>query len=257
MSQSSLALYQRYPYPRRRVIRTMMHHAARAAFLALTDLNVIGAENFPRTGPLLVVANHFNFADPAAIVRIAPWPIEFLGGFHFVDGPTVSHLLPRMWGYYPVKRGAVSRSAIRAADAVLGQNGVLGIFPEGGSWAQVLRPARPGTAYLAARTGARILPIGIDGMPQIFPSLRQKRQRASVTIRIGKPFGPFTGTGRGQSGRAELDAIGHEIMRHIADLLPENRRGVYAADPAIRAAAQEAAIYPYENLYEQVTHHQA
>lgn len=257
MSQSSLALHQRYPYPRRRVVRTMLRYAARAAFLALTDLEVIGSENFPRTGPLLVVANHFNFADPAAIVRIAPWPIEFLGGFNFVDGPAISHLLPHLWGYYAVKRGAVSRSAIRAADAVLGQNGVLGIFPEGGSWAQVLRPARPGTAYLAARTGARILPIGIDGMPHIFPSLRQNRQRATVTIRIGEPFGPFTSTGRGQTGRADLDAIGDEIMHRIADLLPEERRGVYASDPALRAAAAQAAIYPYENLYEQVTHHQA
>ena len=257
MSQHALTLQERYPYPRRRVIRTLLRTASRAAFLALTDLEVIGAENFPASGPLIVVANHFNFADPAAIVRISPWPIEFLGGLHFVDGPAISHLLPRLWGYYAVRRGAVSRSAIRAADAVLGQNGVLGIFPEGGSWAQVLRPARPGTAYLAARTGARILPIGIDGMPHIFPSLRQRHQRAQVTIRIGEPFGPFNNAGRGQLGRPDLEAIGHDIMEHIACLLPEERRGVYASDPALRAAAQAAAIYPYENLYEQVTRHQA
>ncbi|MBN2469567.1 MAG: 1-acyl-sn-glycerol-3-phosphate acyltransferase [Anaerolineae bacterium] len=257
MSQHALTLHQRYPYPRRRVIRTMLQVAARAAFLTLTELEVIGAEHFPRSGPLIVVANHFNFADPAAIVRIAPWPIEFLGGFNFVDGPAIAHLLPRLWGYYAVRRGAVSRSAIRAADAVLGQRGVLGIFPEGGSWAQVLRPARPGTAYLAARSGARILPIGIDGMPHIFPSLRQRRGRARVTVRVGQPFGPFNTNGRGQAGRADLEAIGHEIMRQIASLLPEERRGVYATDPLIRAAAQEAAIYPYENLYDQFTRQQA
>jgi 1-acyl-sn-glycerol-3-phosphate acyltransferase len=253
MSQYTLQLHQRYPYPRRRVIRHVLRQASALAFAALCDLEIIGQENFPQSGPLIVVANHFNFADPAAIVRVAPGPIEFLGGFHFVDGPGVAHLIPKAWGYYAVRRGAVSRNAIRAADAVLGQSGILGIFPEGGSWAQVLRPARPGTAYLAARTGARILPIGIDGMPNIFPLLRQ-RQRAQVTIRIGKPFGPFTAS---RAGRDQLAAIGDEIMLRIAELLPPERRGVYSTDPAVRAAAQEAAIYPYENLYEETTRNKA
>ncbi len=249
MSQHKL--YERYPYPRRRVIRHVLRNLAGVAFAALSDFEVIGAENFPRNGPLLVVANHFNFADPAVIARIAPWPIEFLGGFHFVDGPPLLKWLPRVWGYYAVRRGAVSRNAIRAADAVLAQNGMLHIFPEGGSWASVLRPPRPGTAYLAARTGARILPIGIDGMPDLFPRLR-KRKRARVTIRVGKPFGPYQASTNRREQRPELEAIGHDIMRHIAELLPPEQQGVYSPDPAIREAAREAAIYPYENLYDEI-----
>ena len=39
------------------------------------------------------------------------------------------------------------------------------------------------------------------------------------------------------------------IMEQIAALLPPEQRGVYSSDPAIRAAAQEAAVYPYHDLH--------
>ncbi|NDJ78790.1 MAG: hypothetical protein GYB65_21275, partial [Chloroflexi bacterium] len=124
---------------------------------------------------------------------------------------------------------------------------VLGIFPEGGSWAQVLRPARPGTAFLAAQSGAPILPIGIDGMTDLFPLVR-RRKRAKITLNIGEPFGPFVAEGSGRQRREQLETIGHEIMGHIADLLPPERRGVYSPDPALREAAAAVAEYPYGDL---------
>ena len=129
------------------------------------------------------------------------------------------------------------------------QNGVLGIFPEGGAWAQVLRPPRPGAAFVAARTGAPILPIGITGMPRIIGNARGGR-RNRVTIRIGRPFGPFVVNGRGRQRREQLDALGHEMMRQIAALLPAAERGVYSPDPALRAAAEAVAAYPWDPAVE-------
>jgi 1-acyl-sn-glycerol-3-phosphate acyltransferase len=211
----------------------------------LSHLRVIGRENLLRGEALLVVANHFSFIDPVAMVAIAPWPLEFVGGFQMPNAPAIVRWIPKIWGYYPVYRGAASRDALRAAEAVLAQNGVLGIFPEAGNWATVLRPARPGAAFLAVRTGARILPMGFDGLTEVFPALRQGR-RAQVTLRIGEPFGPFHAEGRGRERRPKLKAIGHEIMEHIADLIPQERRGHYADDPSIRAAAQGTEVYPWD-----------
>lgn len=235
------------PYPRRRAIRFCLRQLSRLGFALLSDLRILGQEHLPESGPLILVANHFHFADTAAVIRATRWPLDFLGGTQLVDAPPMLVWIPKAWGYYAVRRGSASREAIRASKAVLAQNGVLGIFPEGGSWAAVLRPARPGTAYLAAEMGAPILPVGLDGLVDVFPALAQGR-RATVTIRIGEPFGPFQVEGRGRARRDQLDEIGHEIMRRIADLLPPERRGVYSADPAIRAAAQEAAVYPYDDL---------
>jgi 1-acyl-sn-glycerol-3-phosphate acyltransferase len=146
-------------------------------------------------------------------------------------------------------RGGGSRYALRGAEAVLKQGGVLGIFPEAGSWATVLRPARPGAAFLAARTGVTLVPMGFDGLTEIFPSLKEGR-RAHATVRIGKPFGPFQVTGRGRKRRRQLDEIGHEIMRRIAELIPPEKRGFYSDDPAIREAAKGTEIYPWDDAPE-------
>jgi 1-acyl-sn-glycerol-3-phosphate acyltransferase len=239
----------KFPYPRRRLVRAVLQRLSHVAFAALTDLQIIGQENFPEKGQLLVVANHFSFIDPVAMVRATPWPLEFVGGFQMPNAPASVTWIPKVWGYYPVFRGTGSRYALRAAEAVLAQGGVLGIFPEAGSWATVLRPPRPGAAFLAVRTGARILPMGFDGLPDVFPRLRRGR-RARVTVRIGKLFGPFRAIGRGRPRRQQLEEIGHEIMRRIAELIPPERRGHYSDDPAIRAAAQGTEVYPWADAPE-------
>jgi 1-acyl-sn-glycerol-3-phosphate acyltransferase len=240
------SVYQRFPYPRRRVLRGMLRRVTQVLFAGLMDLQIVGQENLPRNGPLLVVANHFSFIDPVAMVRLAPWPIEFIGGFRMPNAPAWTAMIPKIWGYYPIYRGTASRDGLRAAEAVLAQGGVLGIFPEAGNWATVLRPARPGAAFLASRTGAPILPMGFHGLLDVFPRLRNRR-RARVTLRIGKPFGPFHATGRGRARRQQLEEIGHEIMGRIAELIPPERRGHYSDDPAIRAAAQGTEVYPWDD----------
>jgi len=236
-----------FPYPRRRVLRFFLRQGIRLAFEALSRLRVEGRENLPASGPLLVVANHFHFLDPVVVIGVTPWPLDFLAGARMVNAPPAVTFLPKVWGVYSVRRGGASRNAMRAATAVLAQRGVLGVMPEGGNWASVLRPARPGAAYLAVQTGAPLLPIGLDGLLDFFPSVRQRR-RSTVTVRIGRPFGPFQVTGHGRERRQQLDEIGHEIMRRIAELIPPERRGVYSDDPALRAAAQAVAAYPYDDL---------
>ena len=238
-----------FVYPRRRVIRTVLRRMAAAALATVCDFRVLGQENIPEQGPLLVVGNHFSFIDPVAMIRASPWPLEFVGGFHNPSAPPVVTWIPKVWGLYPVFRGTGSRYALRGAEAVMAQEGVLGIFPEGGSWAAVLRPPRPGAAFLAARTNARMLPMGFDGLIDVFPRLRKGR-RARVTVRIGKPFGPFAATGRGRERRRQLEEIGHKIMRRIAELIPPERHGYYSDDPAIRDAAKGTEIYPWADAVE-------
>ena len=236
-------------YPRRRIIRRLLRGANGALFRLLTRLRVEGQENLPSSGPLLVAINHFNFTDPAVVLRAVPWPIEVLGGFRQPNSPFWGGWLLGLWGHLPVHRGTGARGALRLAETVLAQGGVVGIAPEGGSWATVLRPPRPGAAFLAARSRARVLPVGIHGAHNIFPSLSRGR-RAQVTVRIGAPIGPFHVEERGERRRRQLDAVGHQIMQAIAGLIPPEHRGYYSDDPALRAAAQEAAVYPWDEEIE-------
>jgi len=238
-----------FKYPRRRLIRFILQKLSILAFAIVCRMEIIGRENLPKKGPLLLVGNHFSFIDPVSFVRISRWPIEFLGGAEFAHAPLSVSWLPSIWGYYPLYRGTGSTYGLKAAEAILSQGGVLGIFPEAGNWAEVLRPARPGTAYLAARTGAPLVPVGIHGLNDVFPSLG-KGKRAKVTVRIGEQFGPFKVTGRGRERRRQLDEIGHEIMHQIAQLLPPEKRGHYSEDPAIREAAKGTELYPWADKVE-------
>lgn len=232
-----------FKYPRRKVQRTIARFLSIVLFKILTNLEITGQENLPTKGPFLIVGNHFSFIDPAALVRLSKWPMEFVGGAQFPHAPPVVKFIPKIWGYYPLYRGTASRNALKAAESILGQNGILGIFPEGGNWAEVLRPPRPGTAYLATRTSVPILPVGLYGFNHVFPI--SPRKRANVNIHIGKLIGPFSVSGRGRERRNQLDEIGHEIMRAIADLLPPEMRGFYSSDPDIREAARGTEIYPW------------
>jgi 1-acyl-sn-glycerol-3-phosphate acyltransferase len=239
---------QKINYPRRQLLRKFLKQLATAAFWLLSDLRIEGRENLPESGPLLVIANHFCFIDPVALIRTLPYPIEFVGGAVFPHAPNIVKWIPQIWGYYPVFRGTGSRFALRAAEEILKQNGVLGIMPEGGAWAEVLRPARPGAAYLASRTGAKVLPLGIYGLNDIFPIRLGKKPKA--VVRIGEPVGPFNATGKGRARREQVDQIGLELMKAIAALLPDEYRGFLADDPAIREAAKGTEIYPWDDLVE-------
>ena len=233
-----------FKYPRNIFQRTILKGLISLALHTFSDFEVIGAENIPDKGPLIITGNHFSFSDSIAMLHICPPSIEMFSGANPAFTPWWGKLLPRLWGVLYVYRGTGSRQAIRDAEYVLNQNGFFGIFPEGGAWAEMIRPARPGAAYLAARTGARILPVGFTGFNDVLP-LRFKNQ-SKVTIRVGKPYGPVSVTGRGQERRQQLDELGDRIMKEIAELLPDHLRGKFSRDPVVRERAKEVEAYPWE-----------
>jgi 1-acyl-sn-glycerol-3-phosphate acyltransferase len=229
------------PYPRRLVIRFVLKSLARLAFLAVSRLEIVGRENIPAGGPVILVANHFHFADPVALLVACRRQVEFIGGFRFINAPWIVRFIPHLWGYFPAFRGGYTRSTLRSALGVLEQAGVVAIFPEGGSWATTLRPGRPGAAFLALESQVPVVPVGIDGMTGLFGQLRPR-----ITLRIGRPIGPFPRMADGVPRRAEIDARTDEIMRAIAALIPPAGHGVYSDDPEIREAGRAVAAFPFE-----------
>lgn len=236
-------------YQPNRPLRKVLQFLARITFSVITDLDIEGKENFPKSGPLIMVGNHFSFIDPMAFVSLAPWPMDFIGGAVTPHAPKIVRFIPRLWGFLPVYRGTGSTYALKEAEKILKKGGVVGIFPEGGSWAETLRPARPGAALLTSRANAPLLPVGLINLPEVIPSLK-KFKRAKIRFKIGKPFGPFNTSGSAYQRRQQLDDIGHEIMKKIAELLPPEQGGVYSSDARIRKAAAGKDYYPWEGIRE-------
>ncbi len=237
---------EEFPYPRFRIRRRFFKFIAALLFKVFAQVEIIGKENLPQKGPVIVVANHFSFADPSLLIHVLPWHLEFLAGTNHPGAPNslIGHM-PKLWGVYKVQRGTSSRYAFKAATAIMEQDGILGIFPEGGVWATVLRPARPGVPLITATSQAPLLPIGIEGMDEMFPLRFNIFRRTKITVRVGKPFGPYQVTGRGKERRTQLDDIGNEIMQKISELLPQEKRGLWADDPKLVEEAKAVAEYPW------------
>ncbi|MEM8616027.1 MAG: lysophospholipid acyltransferase family protein, partial [Pseudomonadota bacterium] len=190
----------------------------------------------------ILAPNHFHFVDPPLLLASSPRQIEFVAGAQRPNAPGWAQIFPRLWGYIPAFRGSYSRSTLTGATQVLAQGGVLGIFPEGGSWAKFLRPARPGTAYIAALSGAPVVPVSIVGGPELLGKWRNP-----VTVKFHPPIAAPVVETKGQERRAALDLWSEQLMAVIASALPDERRGRYSSDAKIRAAAEAESDFPFDD----------
>jgi 1-acyl-sn-glycerol-3-phosphate acyltransferase len=226
---------KKYPYPRKRTRRAFMRGGIRLLARLLLDYKVEGKENLPKSGPLLVVGNHFSFLDTICPIHVTDYSLEFINDAEMPMAPGIVKFLPSAWGTLKIMQGRPNLEAIRAAEAILEQNGILAIFPEGHVHEPPLGKPLPGAAFLALRLGVPIIPIGSysEDNWDIFDTLTKKRRRARLVTRIGKPFGPLAPKNTDVvPSRDDVKQAGQEIMEQIAKMLPDSARGPYLQETA-------------------------
>lgn len=225
---------EKYPWPRRKFIRGSFTLGIEILAKILVKWEVFGIENIPDKGPLLIVGNHFNFLDTVAPIHVTHWPLEFIGDFEMPNAPPIMRAFPRLWETLKIVQGTPNFEALQASEAILAQNGVLVIYPEGHVHAGPLNPALPGAAYVALRTGAPILPMGTisDNDWKLFGTITQEKRRLRLTTKIGQVFGLLKTTNPRRPNRQEIEDAGQLIMTKIAALLPpEFRNGFDTETP--------------------------
>lgn len=229
-SRRKSEFHAKYPYPRNRTRRGILRAGIVAATRLLLNYRLEGKENLPKSGPLLIVGNHFHFLDTISPIRVTKYPLEYIGDAEMPMAPGIVKIFPKVWGTLTIMQGTANLEAMRAAEAILEQKGILVIFPEGHVHKPPLGGPLPGAAFLALRLGVPIIPIGTYSEDDwdIFGTITKKNRRARVVTRIGKPFGPLaTADPNCVPGREEVKRAGHEIMEQIARMLPESVRGPY------------------------------
>ena len=198
----------------------------KSAFGAFGDLKVLGKENVPKKGALIVVANHLSDVDPALLNVCIPRKVRYMAKAEFFEKPVVSRFF-KAYGAFPINENGREVHAIKRSLDLFDHNEAMGIFPEGAKNPSVGR-AMLGTAMIAIISGAPILPVGITGTERISNWRKMCYPRGRFRINIGKPFTiPDTD---GTRLRESVKPITDIIMRNIAELLPENYRGEYDED---------------------------
>ena len=189
-----------------------------------------GREHIPRRGAFLVVSNHVSDVDPPILGWATGYQVRrvvyFMAKAEMRRWPVIGWLVSQAGVFY-VRRGEADRAAQRTALALLALGRPVAVFPEGTrSRDGRLMEGKLGVAMLGMRSGADILPIAITGTERIYPPEGGRIHRGHVTIRIGETF-RLEHRPRGRIDRSELRDGTDTVMRRIAALLPEDRRGVY------------------------------
>lgn len=145
-------------------------------------LQVRGIENVPRSGPVILAANHISWLDPPMVGAWFPRRIRYMAKKELFEIRGLGTLIASL-GAFPVDREGSSKAAIKYSLEVLKAGGCIGIFPEGGRNIDGDKEAKAGVALIAALSGAPVVPAAIVGS-----ELSRERNRPPAIVAYGKPL---------------------------------------------------------------------
>jgi 1-acyl-sn-glycerol-3-phosphate acyltransferase len=206
--------------------KRIFYRIARAITLtpmkAIFWVRVRGRPKVPRKGAFVVAPSHRSLMDIFFTGYIARRRIRFMAKQELFEKPFLAWLFSALGGF-PVERGSADRAALRAAQEALEGGEPVAIFPEG-----TRRHGRDvvdlfdGAAYLAARVGVPIVPVGIAGSEQILASGKTLPRPHKVAVVVGDPIQPpahATGRVRRQEVTTTTGKIQVELQASLDEAL--------------------------------------
>ena len=191
-------------------------------------VHVRGAANLPRTGPVVIAANHaaypdFVFIEKAAVRRGRY--VRFLTRYDVWRPGLLAWAMTRM-GHVPVNRAVPVLAYLHARD-LLRRGEAVGIFPEAGiSYSYTVRSLMRGAAALARETGAPIVPTAIWGSQRIHSvGIPERRPDLTRGRRVDVVFGAPFRVGPEEDLVEATTRLGHVLTAMLEELqaMPEHR----------------------------------
>jgi 1-acyl-sn-glycerol-3-phosphate acyltransferase len=204
-----------------RVLHVLLWVIARVTF----RWTVQGAPKVPKSGPVILAANHLAAIDSFVVPLVLPRKVAFLAKAEYFEGrgvrTRVVGALFRALGAIPVRRGhqRAALGSLEVAAEVLSGGGVFAIHPEGTrSLDGKLYRGRTGVAQMALESGAPVVPVALIGTDRAQPVGHVlPRPGRRITVRFGEPL-DFSRYQRLGSTPAIRRAITDEIMYAIMEL---------------------------------------
>jgi 1-acyl-sn-glycerol-3-phosphate acyltransferase len=219
----------------------MLKQVSRATLTPLVRIlfraKVTGKTNVPLEGPVILASNHLSFIDSVVITLLAPRTVSFLAKDSYFTGKGVKGALSRWFfqsiGAIPVKRGVgqAAQDALNAGLELLEDEKAFAIYPEGTrSLDGRLYRGKTGVAWLALKSGAPVVPVGLKGTNNVQPPGSNGIRLAKISISFGTPL-DLSRHGKAESGGARRHAT-DEVMAAIQRLSGQKMADQYNEPPA-------------------------
>jgi len=186
-----------------------------------------------------VAMNHISIFDPPLIASFWPEVLEIVGASDVFAKPGQGQIL-KLYGVIPVHRGEYDRALVRRVISAIEAGYPLLIAPEGGrSHVTAMQRAYPGIAYIVEETGVPVVPVGLVGTTDDFWQRAKLGEKPHLEVRIGLPITLPPITEKGAARREARQRNADLVMQHLAGLLPEDYRGIYADSAIIPAETNQ------------------
>ena len=184
---------------------------------------VTGAENIPLEGPVIIAPIHRSNVDFALTLFISKRKVFFMAKDSLFRVPLLGPLITHL-GAFPIHRGSADRESMAHSEAVLRQGHALVLFPEGTRKEGLsVAPLHDGAMFVAARTGAKIVPVGIGGSDRAMPKGAKLPRPSKIRIVVGRAIDPPSSEGR--VSRSALTAKSEELREALEKVYLESLSG--------------------------------
>ncbi len=199
-------------------------------------VKVVGRVAVPLRRGFIVVANHLNGADSVVLQIALRTRLFFAASSRWFRGPFSRFIMRHICDAFPVETGLPfeSISGVRSCLETLRAGGSVGVYPEGGfNLSGRVTDIKDGAAYLAARTGAPVLPVYIRNLRYAgrvdqttiwtecwtgFLSVAENLFNTRIEILVGEPIQPARLSQTSEELRAEIDRINAQIRQEFEEL---------------------------------------
>jgi 1-acyl-sn-glycerol-3-phosphate acyltransferase len=205
--------------------RTALYLVERGIFVSVLWAwfrpKVVGTEHVPATGPVILAPVHRSFADFGFAAFCTKRKLFFMTKDEMWKNKWLGRLLLSV-GAFPVHRESADREALQRAEEVLKKGAVLVLFPEGTRReGPVIEGLMEGAAFLSARTGAPIVPIGIGGSDLAMPKGSAVPKPRTIQVVIGPAIPPPPRTGGGRVSRSAVHAATEALVPKLQAVYDE------------------------------------
>jgi 1-acyl-sn-glycerol-3-phosphate acyltransferase len=189
-----------------RIVRGIVFCVSRA----LWRIRFVGQDRLPRTGPYILAPSHRSNLDSFFAALVTTRRVRFMAKREIWKSKLLGRAAAAL-GAFPVDRGGADRAALRTAGECLAAGDPRVIFPEGTRRAGlIVEDLHDGAAYLAARHGVPIVPVGIAGSEEILAKGAKLPKLKRVLVVIGEPL--ETALPEGATPRSEVRALTAEVQ---------------------------------------------